>query len=521
MPNHNKDLQNPLKHEIAKSSFIVTVFTILGLGLSFLSSIIIAAKFGAGEHMDVFWASTTLPLFIITILSGSLNFTFIPVFAEYRTKNSPETWQVVSSFINLNIIVSIALCIIGVLTAYPLMSVITPGFSHEKLLKASELLRWLFPIIVFTLINELLASVYYSNRRFIIPSLNKIISPGITIIYVLLFHNSLSTKSIVLAMLTASFIQMFLLVIGFLKKKEFNYSLTLNFAHPGVLKILKLMTPLVLGMTLYSAVPLVDRFILSTLTTGSISHIGYAMKLLSAITPVIASGIAISVFPIMSTYAAEKNWVEFKKIINKSVRMLFFMSIPFVVLFGLYGKPIIQLFFERGAFKSIDTIAVYSAFAIYLISLPAIVIGSIISQSFYALQETKIIALIGVLMIILYIILCVSLVGSLSYLAIPISYAIYSNCTILTTTIVLKNKIKKLWPPLMLFLGKSSITALLSAGIVYPLMKFTSNNILTTPIVCALGFFLYFIIGKFLFSLEEPDLILQLLKNKIFKRANS
>ncbi|HAH31257.1 MAG TPA: hypothetical protein DCL44_02965 [Elusimicrobia bacterium] len=504
--------------KIARSSLIVTVFTLLGLGLSFLSNVIIAANFGAGMDMDVFLAATTLPFFITNILSGSLNFTFIPVFAEYREKEPSEIWKVVSSFINLNTLAALALCIIGVILARPIMSAIAPGFSEDKLARSAELLRWLLPVIIFTAINELLASVYYSTQRFIIPSLNKVISPVLTMAYVLAFHSSLSTKSIVLAMLTASFVQASLLIIGFAKSGEFHYSFTLDHRHPGVIKIVKLMTPLVLGMLIYKAVPIVDAFFLSSLPGGSISHIGYAAKLTGSILPIIVSGISISIFPAMSRYAAAKDLDALKEVLSKGVKMLFFLGAPIVVLLGIYGRPIIQLIFERRAFASADTTAVYYAFVFYLLALPAGAAGTLVSQAYYAIQENTLIALISVALMLVYAGLCLFLIKPLGYLAIPAAYALYYNCAILTTTLILRKKLSGAWPPMSRFFLKSSAAALAAAGLIYPLTHLAGDRAPVSAVFCATGFILYFIISKTILSLEEAGAIWTLFREQLVSR---
>jgi putative peptidoglycan lipid II flippase len=506
--------------QVAKSSLIVTIFTAVSLGFGVLSNIVIAAKFGAGKDMDVFLAATTLPLFITSILSGSLNFTFIPVFAEYRAKGPDEVWKVVSSFINLNVVITAVLCLIGILFANTIIKTLTPGFTEERLVRSAELLRWLFPIIIFAVINELMASVYYSNQRFVVPSLNKIISPLITIAYVLLFHNSLSTHSIVFAMLTAVFVQTGLLVIGFFRAHDFHYSFVFDYRHPGVVKILKLMTPLVLGMIIYRSVPIFDRYFLSRLPEGSISHIGYAMKLLSIIPPIIVSGISVSIFPVMSKYAAEENRNALKEIMSKGIRMFYFLSIPFVVLLGVYGKPIIQLIFERKAFTSADTTAVYYAFAIYLLTLPASAVGSIVSQGFYVLQENKTIAIIGIVMMGLYVGLCAFFMHFLDYLTIPVAYAVYHNCAIFTTFMVIKKKIGINWQVVLSFLLKSTMVAVAVMIILYPSMRLKDKNMFLSAALCALGFLFYFLISKFVLAIDEANLIWQTVLFRLKERVS-
>ena len=489
--------------QIVKSSIIVTIFTVLGLGLGLLSNVIIAMKFGARTEMDVFLAATTVPFFITGILSSALSFTFIPVFAEYRAKGSEEIWKVVSSFINLGVTITAILCLVGVTFAAPIMKVLVPGFTEDKIAHTVVLFRWLLPIIVFTVVNELMAGVYYSNQRFLVPSLNKIVSPMLTMAYVWFFSESLSTKSIVLATLTAVFLQTVILAAGFLKNRDFNYSFVFDCTNPGVLKMLKLMGPLVLGMMIYRAVPIFDRYFLSRFPEGSISHIGYAMKLIGVIPPVLASGISLSLFPVMSKYAAEHDVESLKRIMSKGLGMLFFFSLPVALFLGTFGLQVIRLVFERGAFTPTDTVYVYRAFGIYLLALPAMAMGLVIAKGFYVLQDTRTVALLGVLEMIIYVSLCFILIPLLGYIAMPSSYAIYFNLGALAEGLIVRYKLgNRGGNTLLSSMVKHVLAALLSLIVIVAILGL-DKGIMTVLLQIATGFILYFCLSRFVFVTDE------------------
>jgi len=136
-----------------------------------------------------------------------------------------------------------------------------------------------------------------------------------------------------MAMLTTTIVQTVLLAIGFFRTKTFAIRLCLTIPS-WCYQDIKTNDPFDSGMLIYRAVPLIDRFFLSQLPEGSISHIAYANKLINAISPVIVTGISISIFPLMSKYAAEQKWDELKAIMSKGIKMLIFLSIPFVVILG-------------------------------------------------------------------------------------------------------------------------------------------------------------------------------------------
>ena len=489
---------------VAISSIIVTTFTIFGLGLGFLSNMVIAMKFGARADMDIFLAATTVPLFITSVLSGAIGATFIPVFAEYRASEPSELWKVISSFINLSLVVTVVLCVAGMAMSEHITRILVPGFTQNQVEHTADLLRWLLPLTVFTVINELMAGVYYSDNRFVVPSLNKVISPIITLMYVFLFHDSLSTMSLALAMLTAGFLQSAILAAGFLKRREFLYTLSFDYRHPGVRKILKLMIPTVSGMLVYRTTPVFDRYFLSLLPAGSISHIGYALKLISVIPAVIVSGISISIFPVMARYAAEDNIHELKSIMSKGLKMLFFLSVPFAIFFGVFGKSLVKLVFERGAFAASDTLAVYCAFAICIIALPAMTVGTVLGQGYYVLNDTRTLAFIGVVETVFYIFLCYTLLQPLGYLSVPTALAAQFNIGALSCGLILRYKLGNNGGiTILLSMAKHITAALLPLSVVFIFFGFAMIDHIATLVFIPMCFIAYLLISRFVFVTDE------------------
>ncbi|MBT1070972.1 murein biosynthesis integral membrane protein MurJ [Pelotalea chapellei] len=492
--------------QIFKSTFVVSILSACGLCLGLLCNVAIAAKFGAHQDMDIFLAATTLPLFITSVLSGSLNLTFIPIFAEYRAKEPTQIWKVVSSFINLNIIVTLVVCIVGVILAYPIMKILAPGFNDVELVKSVTLLRILFPIIVLNVINALVSSVYYSNQKFLVPSLNNLISPILIIIYVALFHNILSTKSIAFAMVTAAFIQTCLLVASVSKIPGFNYLLIFDFKHPGVIKILKLMAPLVFGMLIYRATPIFDNYFLSMLPNGSISHIGYAQKLLGVIPQLISSGISITVFPLMAKYAAEKKWTELQIIMSKGIRQVLFFVIPIIFIMSTSGLVVVRLVYERGSFGLEDSIAVSNVFTIYLFSLFFSTANNL-TNCYYVLNDTITPLIVGTISTIAYVIACFMLLKMhFGYLTFPMAYFIYFSFVIVHAVIIRKKLNSSGGKRIIASILKFTIVSLTISALLH-YASLNSDNLSFNSFLIGVSFLLYYVICNYILHLDEAKII--------------
>ncbi|MGE3549686.1 MAG: murein biosynthesis integral membrane protein MurJ [Geobacter sp.] len=499
-------------NDIAKSSLIVSVLSIAGLALGFVSTCVIAAVFGAGRQMDVFFAAITIPTFINSILCSSLSFTFIPVLAEYGATDKKDTDEIISGFLLGSLLVSFLLCLMMIGTAPLLMRKIAPGFTDSEVIQSSNLLRWLLPVIIFTVANELLSSVYYSFSKFLLPSLVKLLIPIFTIFLVLALHPVMETRSIVIAMLAGSMVQSCILFIGLLRMHGASFILRPILNHPGILKIVKLMVPLLLGLTASRALPFIDRHFLSALGQGSIAHVEYGLKLLSAIPPVIVSGIAITLFPVMAKHASLKQWDELILLISKGMRLLFFLSIPFVLLLGPYSCKIVSLVFQRGAFTFADSVAVGSVFGFYLLALPAIAIGTIIGQTHYVLQNTNTVALLSVLQVAIYTSIIALILPWKGYIAIPISYAICFNAFALINAIIVRRRIKS---SIVMFPVWSVCSNIFSGLFAFVLLTACISLFSPSPLFVAVfifvAFILYFLFSRILFRTKESEEILQLL----------
>jgi putative peptidoglycan lipid II flippase len=503
---------------LARSTLLITAFTVLGMGLQFFSNMFIAARFGAGEDMDMYMAATTLPTLAALILGGSLVSTFLPVFAEYRQKDVLEGWKIVSTFINLSALVSSVFCAAAMFYALPLSKAMAPGLSPGQLSASADLMRWLLPGIVLTVINELVSSVFYSNKRFLEPMLIKVIAPLLTILYVAAFASSLSLRSLVFATLTSGAVQTCILMFGLFREKTFHYSFSLDWRHPGVRKILGLMLPLVLGQVFYKILPGFDRWLASGMPVGSISHLSYATRLTSVVQPIIVSGISITGFSLMSDLAAKRDMPALKAAMARTIGFLLFLSVPLALMLCAFGEPVISLLFERGAFTSQDTRATYLAFAIYALSLPATTVGSVIGQGFYIFQDTRTPAILGVFEIAAYMAMCLALASLIGFLAIPASYDIYFYLSCLVLGWLLARKtgfsiLRLIGPPLFSNLAVSALA--LAAGLALSMIARGSRPWEASCL--GISFVSYLILQKFVFRRPEADLVFAI-PRKLFSR---
>src|SRR3989338_10032839 len=73
--------------------------------LGLLRDRILAAQYGAGEELDVYFAAFRVPDFLYNaVIAGAIAVALVPVFVQVRRTDKEEGWRVTQNFFNVMVI---------------------------------------------------------------------------------------------------------------------------------------------------------------------------------------------------------------------------------------------------------------------------------------------------------------------------------------------------------------------------------------------------------------------------------
>ncbi len=480
-----------------RNTILVTVLNILGLCLSFLVSIIITWKFGASYNMDSYTAAITIPNYITVVLGGALSYTFIPIFV--KKQHVFDNWEFVNNVISIFVTLICFILILGIWFSPEIMKIIAPGFKNYQIEYSAELLKLYFPMILFSCINELFASIFYAKNKFLTPLINKLISPAITIMVIYFSPRNLNVKSLIYVTLASALIQLILLLTTLIKKENFALRFKINVRNQEIIQLFKVLLPLLFSSLIYKIFPIIDSILLSKLPIGSYSRINYASKLQLVIGTILNSIFSIQVFSLLSNYAAKGNFFIIKQKLSFFIRTMLFISIPVTFIVLIFGENIIRILFERGNFNKIDTILVSNYLKIYILALPAISIGAIVSQGLYIIPDTKSVMIVGLLETILYITICISTFQNLKELSIPIAYVLNFNISVLILIYILRKRLNH-GGGIGIFIStiKIIMLSIIIGAIMLLIVKIIQPNDFIILFLCLFSLLFYIMLAKIL-----------------------
>ena len=308
---------------VFKWSLIITIFSVIRFLTTYGIQYILAAKYGAGNELDAYWASSSIPNLVATVSSNSIQITLIPVFVEYiNSYRETEGWKVISWLLNILLIILTVLFIFSLIFSRAIVQRLTPGFvdNPEQFNLIIDLFRIGLPSIYLTTIMSLLIGIYNAQQRFLLSGIAPAVSTIINLMFVMIFNKNFGIRSVPIGAVIGSFISILILlpVLG-----HGRYSFSLNFHHPSVRKVIKLASIWIAFSLVSKANPVVDSIVGSLLPEGSISYIGFGLKIATLIVTIFSAGISTVLFPIVSKFANDGSNGKLSNFLSNYLRFNF------------------------------------------------------------------------------------------------------------------------------------------------------------------------------------------------------
>jgi len=342
-----------------KTLFGVGSMTFLSRILGFLRDSIIARVFGAGLATDAFFVAFKIPNLLRRISAeGAFTQAFVPILGEYKTKKSTADVAIlVNKVTTLLAIFLVLITLLGVFGAPWLIYMSAPGFAQNptKFNLTIDLLQITFPYIFFISLVSLAGGILNTYGKFLVPAFTPVWLNLSFIIGALFFSQYFEKPVYVLAwaVFFGGLLQLFF-QIPFLKQIGLIPKPDLDLRDAGVWRILKLMGPAVIGVSITQISLLINTIFASFLAIGSVSWLYYADRLMEF--PVGILGVALStiLLPNLSKSFASKNNKSYSKLLNWGLKLGLVFAAPAAVALFILSTPLITTLFYYGAFTAHD-----------------------------------------------------------------------------------------------------------------------------------------------------------------------
>ena len=412
---------------LLSSTYVYSFFTLLSRVLGYLRDILIAIFLGASIFADAFFVAFRLPnTFRRLFAEGTFNAAFIPSYVSEKTKNQKNGKKFADETLNiLVIILFFIVLLVEIFTPY-LVYLIAPGFLEDtdKFNLAVEFTRITFPFLLFVSISSFFSGILNSNNKFAAAAAAPIILNIILILSILIsyFFNLNFAKQLSYGVTLAGIIQMIFLL--FITKKYYKPSIEFKTKLSSKVKFFfKKLLPSILSSGVMQINILVGT-IIASFEASAVSYLYYADRIYQINLAIAGIAVGTVSLPVLSKAFKQKNILKISNIQSRSIELSLLLSIPASLGLVLASNEIVNALFGYGSFSIENINMTATALKYFGYGIPAFALIKILSNFFFARNNTKTPFYISAFIVFINIFVSITFFNKVGFVIIPIATSI-------------------------------------------------------------------------------------------------
>ncbi len=381
-----------------KKGIAVTAIFIISNFIQLVSQIVVTRLFGAKLDLDIFLAAVALPTIIVTVIYGTLNDAFLPLYGEQKAKNVDRAdAYFVSHLFVLTIIGFLAALILGFF-ARPISGFLYAGRGGNFINAVAFQMAYMFYSIPLSVCVTILGSYFYLHRQFVRFPLAQAFGSVVNLVVILLLANTIGTWALVMAFIINIFFQIFLVIppVKFFEHFHFRTYKMFNFRT-----IFWAWIPLIIGSLALRSDTLIIRSFGSNLPTGYLVYLNLISKIFVLSTGMMTIGIQILQLPHLVEYFSSKHYSRAISVVNKSKITAVALSVAVAAAAYLLAPFFINLLFVGGKFTRHDAAVTNSLIPIFLLPALGWGVNSVFLQPLIALKKQLAVGILNIAALIL------------------------------------------------------------------------------------------------------------------------
>lgn len=381
--------------DTVRSAGAIGIATLISRVLGCIRDVLMARLFGTSAPAQAFAVAFRLPNMLRDLVGeGAANAAFVPVLTEHRQRRPEEFWIVTGTLFNLMAIGLAVVAAVGWWAAPGLVRLTAPGFLADpaKCSLTVALTRWLFPYLWFIGLTALAGGILNTLHHFTMPAYGPCLLNVAMIVSTLIapaFPNPVFVLA--LGVLAGGALQLGA-QLPLLWRRGWRPGQPRRLTHPVVPQALRLLGPRALGSCVYQLNLLVDTICASWETivgAGAVAALYYANRLFQFPLAIVGTALAQASLPMLSAQALEASRARLKASVASLLTLTLALAIPATVGLVVLGATIVRVLFERGEFSAYSTGITTQALVWYSVGLAAYMAAKILTNTCYALQDTR------------------------------------------------------------------------------------------------------------------------------------
>lgn len=380
-----------------KIVILMVLFTLFAKVLGLFRQILIANVFGATVAGIAFSAASKIPFAIFDMLfSTAIVGSFLPIYRGGLLVSESHAKRFSSAFLTAITFITAVTAMLGVILARPIISVSAPNLDAETAALAAELLRIMFPAVIFAGAAYTLIGILQSHERFLLPAAVSAVSNLVIILYLIFLAKTpdeSTVRGLAAAYLLSWVVQFLTLALPLVRKRLFPL-FTRHLKNEELRLSLSRSLPVMLGSWLIPLGTLTANFFSTYVEMGgengtAIVVFENAFSVYTIAAGLLTYGVCNYIFPKLSASFAEGDQKGFSDAIRKSVTASFLITLPIAAASFILAENGISFLYERGNFTAELAHATAISLRMLAVAMPAYGLIELFSRVCYSSGKVR------------------------------------------------------------------------------------------------------------------------------------
>lgn len=365
----------------------IGVLTTLVKAIGAVKTVITARYFGRSDQLDAYLMAFLIPAFVGDVLAGAITQAFLPVLVEVRESRTGEEAERLYGRVFWGSLVFLSG--VGVAVALftgVLLHWIASGFTAAKIELTRDMLFVMLPIVPLSACNVTWRTLLNAEERFTIAALAPVLTPVTTIVFVMLLGQQWGIYSMAAGTMAGATLEIVLLAAAIRAAGNAVFP-RWSPADSASRRVFLQYVPVASSNVIMGGSSVVDQMMAATLGSGSVSALNYGTRLVGVILAVGPAALGTAILPRLSRLTANENWTGFRRMVRTYSILSIAATLPATAALVYFSGPLVRLFFERGAFTSVDTKVVTLVQAFSLLQIPFSVLLALLVRVVSSLKK--------------------------------------------------------------------------------------------------------------------------------------
>jgi putative peptidoglycan lipid II flippase len=150
-----------------------------------------------------------------------------------------------------------------------------------------------------------------------------------------------------------------------------------------------LMIPALFAVSVAQLSLIINTNIASHLTSGSVSWLSYADRLMEFPTALLGVAIATVLLPSLSRANTLKDETQVAQLMDWGLKLTFMLAAPAAIALLIFGQPLAAVLYHYGQFTALDVNMTRQALGAYGVGLVGLILIKILAPAYYSRQDIK------------------------------------------------------------------------------------------------------------------------------------